>query len=58
MITNYLAAGCGRFLLTAGDPSQFQLFSLASIIFSRALLPVLLTRAKAPVPGHAQRMHV
>jgi len=58
MITNYFAAGCGQFLLTAGDPSQFQLFSLASIIFSLALLPVLLTRAKAPVPVHAQRMHV
>jgi MFS family permease len=58
MITNYFAAGCGQFLLTAGDPSQFQLFSLASIIFSLALLPVLLTRAKAPVQVHAQRMHV
>ena len=58
MITNYFAAGCGQFLLTAGDPSQFQLFSLASIIFSLALLPVLLTRAKAPVPVHAERMHV
>lgn len=58
MITNYFAAGCGQFLLTAGDPSQFQLFSLASIIFSLALLPVLLTRARAPVPVHAQRMHV
>ena len=58
MITNYFAAGCGQFLLTAGDPSQFQLFSLASIIFSLALLPVLLTRAKAPVPVHSKRMHV
>ncbi|MGB5326696.1 MAG: MFS transporter [Gammaproteobacteria bacterium] len=58
MITNYFAAGCGQFLLTAGDPSQFQLFSLASIIFSLALLPVLLTRAKAPVPVRSKRMHV
>lgn len=58
MITNYFAAGCGQFLLTTGDPSQFQLFSLASIIFSLALIPVLLTRAKAPVPVHSQRMHV
>lgn len=58
MTTNYFAAGCGQFLLTAGDPSQFQLFSLASIIFSLALLPVLLTRAKAPVPVRSKRMHV
>ena len=41
MITNYFAAGCGQFLLTVGDPSQFHLFSLASVIFSLALLPVL-----------------
>jgi len=58
MITNYFAAGCGQFLLTTGDPSQYQLFSLASILFSLALLPVLLTRAKAPVPVHSKRMHV
>ena len=56
MITNYFAAGSGQFLLTFGDPSQFQLFSLASVIFSLALLPVLLTRAKAPVPTPAARM--
>lgn len=56
MTTNYFAAGTGQFLITAGDPSQFQLFSLASVIFSLALLPVLLTRAKAPIPPPASRM--
>ncbi len=58
MITNYFAAGCGNFLLTVGDPSDFELFSLASIIFSLSLVPVLLTRARAPVPVHAERMQV
>ena len=58
MITNYFAAGCGQFLLTLGDPSEYLLFSLASIIFSLALSPVLLTRARAPVPLPAARMHV
>ena len=58
MITNYFAAGCGNFLLTVGDPSDFELFSLASIIYSLALLPVLLTRAKAPVPVHSPRMRL
>jgi len=58
MITNYFAAGCGNFLLTAGDPSDFELFSLASIIFSLSLVPVLLTRASAPAPAHSERMHV
>ena len=56
MITNYFAAGSGQFLLSVGDPSQFQLFSLASVLFSLALLPVLLTRAKAPVPMPSARM--
>ena len=58
MITNYFAAGCGQFLLTLGDPSEYLLFSLASIIFSLALLPVLLTRTRAPTPMPAERMHV
>jgi MFS family permease len=58
MITNYFAAGCGNFLLTIGDPTDFELFSLASIIFSLSLVPVLLTRAKAPAPPKTERMHV
>lgn len=58
MTTNYFAAGCGQFLLAVGDPSKFQLFSLASVIFSIALLPVLLTRAKAPIPVPASRMRL
>ncbi len=58
MTVNYFAAGCGQFLLTAGDPSEFELFSLASIIFSLALLPVLLTRARAPVPVHSKPMRL
>ncbi|MFT5659015.1 MAG: MFS family permease [Gammaproteobacteria bacterium] len=56
MTTNYFAAGSGQLLLSVGDPSQFQLFSIASAIFSLALLPVLLTRAKAPAPMQTARM--
>lgn len=48
MMVNYMAAGCGQFLLNVGDIGQFQLFSLASIIFSLALIPVLLTKQSAP----------
>ena len=48
MITNYLGAGCGQFLLPLADPSQFQLFSLVSILFSLALVPILMTRSEAP----------
>jgi len=50
MVSNYFAAGCGQFLLTVADPARFQLFSVASIIFSLALVPVLLTQATAPKP--------
>lgn len=50
MITNFLAAGCGQFLLLLGDPAAFELFSVASIVFSLALVPVLLTRATGPAP--------
>ena len=58
MVTNYFAAGCGQFLLTVADPARFQLFSIASIIFSLALVPVLLTRATAPKPPTRDRMNL
>ncbi len=50
MITNYLGGGCGQFLLPLADPEKFHLFSLVSILFSLALIPVLMTRSKAPPP--------
>jgi MFS family permease len=56
MITNYFAAGCGQLLLPISDPSRFHLFSLASIIFSLSLVPVLLTRATAPIPRPLERV--
>ena len=56
MITNYLAAGCGQFILPLGDPADFQLFCVASIIYSLALVPVLLTRASAPKPSPPERV--
>lgn len=56
MITNYLFSGCGQFLLNVADPAKFQLFSLGSIIFSLALVPILMTRATAPKPTMPTRM--
>jgi len=58
MITNYFAAGCGQLLLPLGDPAEFHLFTVASIIFSVALVPVLVTRATAPMPSSPQRMRL
>ena len=51
MGTNYFASGCGQFLLPLADPSAYHLFSAASIIFSLALIPVLVTRSQAPLPS-------
>ena len=56
MITNYFSAGTGQLLLPLADPAQFTMFSIASIIFSLALVPVLLTQAQAPKPVQPQRM--
>ncbi|HJO75614.1 MAG TPA: MFS transporter [Rhodospirillales bacterium] len=56
MIINYLGAGLGQFMMLVGDPAQFQLFIVASIIYSFALVPILLTRASAPKPSSPQRM--
>ena len=55
MITNYLGAGSGQFLITIANPDGFQLFSVASIIFSIALVPILLTRATVPRPSAPDR---
>ena len=54
MITNYFCAGMGQFLLPLADPGGFHLFGLVSIILSLALLPVLMTRARAPLPSSPQ----
>ena len=56
MITNYLAAGCGQLLLNLADPATFYLFSIASIIFSLAVVPVLLTQAQAPTLAPLTRL--
>ena len=56
MITNYLGAGLGQFMMLVGDPAQFQLFIVASMVYSFALVPILLTRASAPKPRSPRRM--
>jgi MFS family permease len=56
MMTNYLGSGMGQFMVSVADPGKFQLFVIASIVFSIALVPVLLTRASAPKPAAPQRM--
>ena len=55
MMTNYLAAGSGQFLLPLADPEGFALFATASIAYSLALMPLLLTRTVAPTPDPVER---
>jgi len=58
MVTNYGAAGLGQLILPLGNIGTFQLFAVASIIYSLALIPVLLTRAVAPVPEVPERSSI
>jgi MFS family permease len=58
MITNYAAAGLGQFLLPLADPGEFVLFCLISILFSAALIPVMVTRASAPSPSPPARVSI
>lgn len=56
MVTNYLGSGLGQLLLIVASPAEFQLFVIASIIFSIALVPILLTQASSPRPVSPQRI--
>lgn len=58
MITNYGAAGLGQFLLPMADPGEFVLFCVISILFSAALVPVMITRASAPRPSPPVRVNI
>ena len=58
MITTYAASGSGQLILPLADPKSFILFSVISILFSFALIPVLMTKAKAPPQLPPARMNV
>ena len=58
MITTYAASGTGQLILPLADPKSFYLFSIISILFSFALIPVLMTKSKAPRQMPPARMNV
>lgn len=58
MIVNYLGYAIGQFLILLDDPKETELFIIASIVLSLALVPILMTRAKAPTPEHSGRLSV
>ncbi len=49
MITNYLGSGLGQSILPLSDPSEPYLFATVSLLFSLALIPVLLNPSGEPV---------
>jgi len=53
-MTGMIAGVCGQMLLTMVDPLSFMPFSLVSMIISFALVPVVLSRAQAPVQGEGE----
>ncbi len=48
MIISLLGMAGGQFLLNLYDPSEFQLFTVVSVLVSVSVVPVLLTASKAP----------
>jgi hypothetical protein len=47
-IVTYVGMGAGQFLLMAGDPSGFELFSIAAMLIALAVVPVTITRTRSP----------
>lgn len=56
MAIGYAGSGVGQFILPLADPAGFTLFGLVSVIFSIALIPVLITRAPSPRPATPERI--
>ncbi len=56
MAIGYAGSGLGQFILPLADPATFQLFGLVSVLFSLALIPVLITRAPSPRPAPPERL--
>ncbi|MGI9520460.1 MAG: MFS transporter [Hyphomicrobiaceae bacterium] len=48
----------GMQLISLGSPLQFELFSLVSVLFSLALLPIALTATIAPVPPRRAKLRI
>jgi MFS family permease len=58
MVIAYLSLAGGQWLLNAADPAHFSLFLVASILLSLALVPVLISRVKAPEIEYQQKIGI
>lgn len=47
-VVTYVGLGGGQFLILAGDPQGFELFSLSAILIALALVPVTIARTSSP----------
>jgi MFS family permease len=56
MATTYLAQGSGQFALSLGEPQNTTLFMIAAALIATSLVPLALTRSKAPVIEQQERM--
>lgn len=57
-IVFFMAAAGGQLFVNIGEPENFLPFSLAAILLALALVPLSLTRMKAPHIEQAQRISV
>jgi MFS family permease len=58
MIIFYTGAGLGSFALLIDDPSGFVRFIVVSAVMSLSLVPIALTRVKAPVLANPMRISI
>ena len=58
MIVNFGGAAAGQQLLRVADPGGFELFIIASVLMSVALVPVALTTTVAPAPVVTGRLNL
>jgi len=52
MLVNFTSVVSGQLLVGVADAGQFELFAMASILLTIALIPVGLTKAMGPAPIH------
>lgn len=58
MITTYACSGSAQLLLMLASPDGFKLFLIISILYSFALIPILLTQSKTPAPAQPARPNI
>lgn len=58
MITTYACLGASQLFIVVASPDGFLLFVIVSVLFSFALIPILITQSRAPAPSSPLRPNV